>query len=329
MNPITARNLWKQALRYMPYIIFILFLVVLPAVSESYTLSIIERVLIYGILAMSLNLIFGYAGLLSLGHAAYFGLGGYAVGILTTQLGITSFWAVMPASILFATIVAAIFGVIALRLRGIYFLLVTLALAQLLYSIAIKWRPVTGGFDGLMGIPLIDLGIPGLIMTAMPYYYLVLAFFVICVFLMYRIMKSAFGQALEGIREDEGRMQALGYNTWLHKYIAFVIAGLFAGVAGVLVAYHSNFVSPNIISVQLSCLVMLMAIIGGTTSVYGPLLGAAVVVLIQYYVSLYLPEYWPMILGAIFILSVMVLRQGIGVYLFDFWNRVRVRQWKQ
>jgi branched-chain amino acid transport system permease protein len=294
-------------------ILALVFLI--PSISKFYLPGIVIKLFIFGIFAMSLNIIFGYTGLLSLGHAAFFGAGGYCAGILGTHFGITNFWAVLTISIFVSTCFAAAFGVVALRLKGIYFLLVTLALGQLLYGVVIKWRNLTGGSDGLVGIPLPDLWFFSVSMRGPSFYYLVLCVFLSCLFLMYRVIKSPFGEALQGIREDELRMETLGFNVWRHKYISFVIGGMFAGVAGVLMAYHNRFIAPSHIGIETSVLGMLMAILGGTKIIFGPVLGAAAIVLLEYYVSIYIPERWPMVLGVIFMLTIMFLRRGITPYI--------------
>lgn len=272
---------------------------------------------------MSLNLILGYTGLFSLGHAAFFGVGGYTAGILIVRYGINSFWLVAPAGIFLAAIIAGVFGIVALRVTGLYFLFVTLALGQLVYSVAWKWKEVTGGTHGLIGIPPPDLGIPWLTWNTTNFYYFILISFVICSFLLYRIVNSPFGYALQGVRENELRMRNLGYNTWAYKYIAFVIAGLFAGVAGVLFGYHNRLMSIAQVGVSASGLVMLMVIIGSTSIFLGPVIGAATIMVLESFISLYAPERWPLILGIIFVLTVTFLRGGIGIYLSGLWNRVR------
>jgi branched-chain amino acid transport system permease protein len=144
-------------------------------------------------------------------------------------------------------------------------------------------------------------------------------------FLLHRLVNSPFGRALQGIREDETRMRHLGYNTWLYKYVAFVIAGLFAGIAGVLFGHYATIVVPANLSVLTSTLVMLMVIIGSTNVFFGPVVGATIVVLLQHYASIYTPERWPLILGAVFILAIMFLRGGISFHLTNLWDKIRYR----
>lgn len=323
VNLKSVRRPWQeQGVRFAPYIASGLILIVLPLIVPVYLQSMLTKVLIFAIFAMSLNLIWGYTGLISLGHAAFFGVGAYVSAILIMRFGIESFWISAPSGILTAGLLAAFFGVIALRVSGIYFLLVTLALGQLVYYIAIAWRPVTGGTDGVIGIPRPDLGLPWFTWNATSFYFFVLLAFVICFFLLYRLVNSPFGRALQGIREDEPRMRCLGYNTWLYKYVAFIVAGMFAGVAGVLFGHFFGAVVPVHTSVITSTLVLLMVIVGGPRVIFGPVIGAAVVVLLEYFASIYTPARWPLILGAVFVIAVMFLRGGISLYLVRLWRRV-------
>jgi branched-chain amino acid transport system permease protein len=325
-NELAGKHIWRGWLtRYGIYIILAVIVILLPPFVSTYIRTLVVKVMVYGIFALSLNLIFGYTGLLSLGHAAYFGTGAYAAAILMQHFGVDSFWLLMIAGLVAATICAAFFGVIALRVSGVYFLLVTLAIGELLHSIAIKWRTVTGGSDGLVGITYTDIGIPGITLNSMSFYYLVFILFVICFFILYRVVNSLFGRALQGVRGDERRMKSLGYNTWLYKYLAFVVGGLFAGIAGVLSIYQSAIVGPSFLGILTSATVLLMVIIGSPNVFWGPVLGAALVVFLEYIFSIYLPERWPLILGAIYILTVMFLRGGVGIRLVRIWKKVQER----
>ncbi len=320
--------LWQgQLIRFAPHIIGGVIFILLVPFLPTYIQSLMTKILIFAIFAMSLDLLMGYAGVLSLGHAAYFGVAGYAVGILMVHYGINSFWISAPLAILLSTLVAAIFGIIVLQVRGIYCILVTFALGQLLYSIAMKWRSVTNGEYGLTGIIRPDLGLPHFTWHTTSFYYFVFIVFAICFFLLYRLVKSPLGLALQGIREGESRMSALGYNTWLYKYIAFVIAGMFAGVAGVLFAYHNGIMVPPNLDVATSGFVMLMIIAGGMGTLYGSLIGAAVLIIIQFYAGVLTPERWPLILGGAFVLTIMYARAGIGVYLYKLYKKALLA-WK-
>ena len=228
--------------RGAPYILGTLVLLVTPLFLDTYGQGLMTRFLIFALFAMSFNIVFGYAGLMSLGHAAFFGAGGYTVALLKLHYDVNLFWISAPLGIVVATLVAAIFGIIALRASGIYFLLVTFALGQMLYSLAwnVKWLN-SKGMQGITGITLPDLGIPGFTLNTIWFYYLALIFFLLSCVLLYRLVISPFGLALVGIREGEPRMEAVGYNTWYLKYASFVVSGAFAGLAGVLFAYYMTF----------------------------------------------------------------------------------------
>lgn len=328
-SPKSIRQLWQgQLVPFVPYIAITVIFIILPPLLPSYLQSIMAKILIFSIFAMSLDLLMGYTGLISLGHAAYFGMGGYTIGILMTRYGINSFWIGAPCGILMATLVAAVFGIIALRVSGIYFLLVTFALGQLLFSVAVKWYSVSGGEFGLGGILRPALGIPWFSWNATSFYYFVFLAFAICFFLLYRLVKSPFGHALQGIREGEVRMRVLGYNVWLYKYVTFIVAGAFAGTAGVFFAYHNGIMVPSHLGVITSGLVMLMVILGGLGTLYGPIIGVAVIIIMEFYAGIFAPERWPLILGVTFVVAIMCARAGIGVYLSVFWKRASLI-WKQ
>ncbi len=288
----------------------------LPLLVTGYYQGLMTRFLIYGLFAVSYNLAFGYTGLLSLGHGAFFGAGAYCVALLTMHAGIDSLWVGAPLGVATAVLVAALFGLIALRASGIYFLLVTFALGQMCFSVAwnFKWFN-SPGMRGITGLDLPTLGIKGLALTTASYYYLVLGIFLASLVVLHLIVRSPFGLSLVGIREDEARMEAVGYNTWLHKYLAFVISGLFCGLAGVLFAYYNNMVEPNHLAVDTSFLPMVMAIIGGQGTLFGPIVGAALIVFFQEVVSEVMPIRWPLVLGGLFVVSIMLARQGVWVYL--------------
>jgi len=323
----SVKQPWQgQLIRFTPYIAGGVILVILPAVMPSYIQGIWTRFVIFAIFAASYDLAYGHTGLLSLGHAAYFGAGGYTAALLMFHYGIDSLWVGIPLGILIATAVAAAFGFIALRVSGMYFLLVTFALAQLLFSITwnVRWFN-SPGMNGIAGLPLPDLGIPWFSWSTISLYYFVLVMFLISFFLIHRIMNSPFGYALRGIREDETRMRSVGYNTWLYKYIIFIITGAFAGLAGVLFVYYNRFISPTHIGITFSFLPMCMVIIGGSGTLLGPVIGAMVIIFAEYFASLFTPERWPLILGAIFVVAIMYARGGIAIHLSRLWKRMSYR----
>jgi branched-chain amino acid transport system permease protein len=299
-----------------PYLIAAVVLVGLPIILESYYLSVVTMILIFGLFAMSLNIIFGHTGLNSLGHAAFFGTAGYITGIAIVTYGIKSFWTSASLGILGAAVTAAVFGVIALRVSGVYFLLVTFALGQLLWTVAEKWNSVTMGRSGFVGIPAPDLGLSFLDLgSPVMFYYFVFMVFGLCYYLMARLHRSPFGYALQGIRERESRMRALGYNVWLYKYIAYIIGAVFAGVGGILYAHFNGSIAPSHLGFSTSALGMLMVILGGAGTLWGPVLGAALIMLLQSFASLIVPARWPLILGLLFVIGVMGFRGGIGPHL--------------
>ena len=284
-------------------------LIALPAVLSSYQLGLLTKMLIFGIFAMSLDLLLGYAGLPSLGHAAYFGVAAYTVGLLALRVA-NNFWLDFPAGLAVATGVSALFGLFALRARGSYFLMITLALGQVLWGIAFGWRSLTGGDDGLPSVPRPRLPLPWPLTDGGPFYYFVLAFFVTSILALSVIVRSPFGRALVGIRESERRMEVLGYDVWRYKYVAFVLAGLFAGVAGNLFVYFNGFVSPSYLNIVFSAAALLMVILGGAGTLVGPALGAAVIVFLENLISAYM-ERWVLVLGVIYVLVTLFAPSGL------------------
>jgi len=194
-----------------------------------------------------------------------------------------------------------------------------------MFYVAERWRSMTGGSNGIIGTPYPNIGIPGFIFTSIYFYFLVLIIAVICYFLLYRLVNSPFGHALQGIRDDEKKMQSLGYNSWLHKYMAYIIAGTVAAVAGVLFSYFLVVVGPPQLSITTSTMALLMVIIGSTQVFWGPVAGSIVVILLEYVASIYMPQRWPLMLGAIFVIAVMFLRDGIGISLIKVWSRLGYR----
>ncbi len=261
----------KKLLRLLPAAVVLAVLLSAPQFLGTAVIGLLTKILIFALVGMSLDIVFGYTGMWSFGHAALAGVGSYAAAILIEKAGVSSFWIVAPASLVAAGVMSALIGAISLRTSGIYFLLITFALGQLVYSIAFKWRSLTGGFDGLGGIPYPDLGF--FEVNGSNFYYLILSFVTLCAFLIYFILKSPFGFALQGIREDETRMQALGYDTWLYKLIAFIISGLFAGVGGLLYVYYNGLIAPPNVGMDASGLIMIIIIIGGTGTLWGGYFG--------------------------------------------------------
>lgn len=296
--------------------LFVILLVSPPFLS-SFMLSLLTQAVIYSIAAMSLDIILGYTGLASLGHAAYFGIGAYSVGILTTRHG-ADFAATLGSGVLLAVVAAAVFGLVALRATGVYFLMITLALGMVVWGLAHRWVSLTQGDNGISGVPR-PTGLPWSLADALPFYYFALAGFALALWFLWTVVRSPFGKTLVGIRESESRMRTLGYHVWLHKYIGFLIAGGVAGFGGVLWASYNGFVSPSDLELATSVEMLLMVALGGRGTLLGPALGAALIVLLKNLVSVYTHR-WLLILGAVYIGTIVYAPEGIvGA----------VRQWSQ
>jgi branched-chain amino acid transport system permease protein len=306
--------------RWVGIAAILLLLGILPQVLGDYYVILLTKILIFGIFAMSLDLIQGYIGLPSLGHAAFFGVGAYTIGIFSTKV-LNSFWINFPLAIVLSGIVAALFGLLVLRTRAGYFFLITAALSEVLYGIACTWRFFTGGHDGMPGIARPHIGfLPWSFLSTPNYYYFVLFFFIVAFTLLYVVVRSPFGHIIVSIRENELRMRALGYHTWMYKYITFIISGLFAGLSGGLLVYLNRFVSPDVLRISLSAEALLMVLLGGSGTLIGPVIGAASVVLLGNIVSSYM-ERWVLILGIIYVVVVMFTPKGI----LGLINKIRLK----
>jgi ABC-type branched-subunit amino acid transport system permease subunit/ABC-type branched-subunit amino acid transport system ATPase component len=272
--------------------------------SEFYT-HLLVLMVIFAIFAMSLDILMGYGGLPSLGHAAFFGLAAYGVGIAMVKLALPWWQAVLVGLIASASF-GAVFGLIALRTRGLYFLLITLALGQLLWGAANRWASMTGGFNGLPGIrrPAEWL------LSTTNFYYVALAVLVVLAFAMNRLVESPFGLALRALSDSESRLEALGYHVWLYKYLAFILTGVLAGAAGAMNVLYNGFVSPRDLSIAMSAEGILMVILGGTGTLWGPLIGAVIVVALRNILSIYF-DHWLIMLGAFFIFVVLLAPDGL------------------
>jgi branched-chain amino acid transport system ATP-binding protein len=284
---------------------FLVLVAVLPQFSSTFFVTVLMISLIWAILAMSLDILMGYTGLESLGQAAFFGIGAYTVGLGTSKYGL-GWGAAVILALVFGTLAAAVVGPIAVRFRGLFFLVITLAFAQMLWGIANRWVELTNGYPGVRDINRPFDGLE----KDVNYYYFVLVVLVITAFLMWRVVQSPFGLTLRGIRDSESRMRTSGYNVWLHKYIAFMICALFAAVAGALYTYAIQFVSTDVLALNTSFEPMLMVILGGVGTLMGPVIGAASIIFLRYYLSGDL-MHWIILLGAIYIATVLFAPNGI------------------
>ncbi|MCD0503727.1 branched-chain amino acid ABC transporter permease [Bordetella petrii] len=291
---------------------FLLLLALFPyaaaAMGLDFYVSVLRRILIYALAATSLNLILGYGGMVALGHAAFFGAGAYAVGILDAA-GIHGAWLAWPAAAAVAGVLALLIGAVSLRTRGVYFIMITLAFAQMVYYLFISLRQY-GGEDGLnlsgySLLPGIDLA------DSNSFYYLVLAMFAILMWGFGRLVDSRFGMALQGIRENESRMEALGYPVYRLKLAAFVISGAVAGLAGALLANHNLFISPSLMHWTQSANLLVMVLVGGIGLRYGGVAGAVLMLTLEEVLRMW-TEYWHLPLGVLLLVVVFCAPRGVA-----------------
>jgi branched-chain amino acid transport system permease protein len=288
-------------------------------ITNGYYVNLASQVLIYALLALSVNLLLGFGGMVSLGHAAFLGLSGYAC-VLLIEAGMGQLPAAIIA-VLFSTLCGAFFGVLALRASGIGFLMITLALGQIVWGIAYRANDLTGGDNGIRfparPAPFgIDLN------SAASFYYFALVVFAIALFCIWRLVRSPFGAALQGTRDQPRRMRMLGHNVWMVQWLAFVFASFWGSVAGILYVYYNLFISPHAISLQQSAEALLMAILGGASTLSGPIVGAVIITLVKNVVSTYVDR-WNSLLGAIFVVVIMFMPFGLVPGFRALWTRWR------
>jgi branched-chain amino acid transport system permease protein len=285
------------------------FPLVASPLGWEYYLGFASRIMIYAIAASSLNLILGYGGMVSFGHAAFLGAGAYAVGILMAE-GVASAWIALPVAVLLAALFALVIGAISLRTRGVYFIMITLAFAQMMYYVFISLKAY-GGDDGL-NLPTrsaIGFGID--LKDDATFYYLALASLAATLYGLHRLVHARFGRVIEAIRENETRMEAVGFPTFRYKLTCFVIAGAVCGFAGALLANQGNFVSPRLLDWAQSGSLMIMVILGGIGHLYGGAIGAAVLLALEEVLSAY-TIYWQLPVGAILLAIVLFAPQGLA-----------------
>jgi branched-chain amino acid transport system permease protein len=304
------------------YLLVLALLVAFPWLTAEvfpFGLSLATSILVLSIFTMSLDLLLGYAGLPSFGHAAFLGLGAYSAGILSVRLGMSNLGVSLLVALGLTSVGSLILGLLALRTSGVYFLMLTLAFAQMLSAVAEKWGPVTGGTNGLPGVRAPEL-VAGLTLArGIPLYLLTLAIAAACFFVLFRLIHSPFGRTLIGIHQNEARMRAIGYNTRLYKLGAFWVAGMFAGIAGVLYVDFNQFISPADVGFAVSGTAVIMVLLGGQGTLVGPVLGTAAFVVIQNVLSSAFTGRWQLILGALFVVFVIFVRGGI----VGIWARKR------
>jgi branched-chain amino acid transport system permease protein len=279
----------------------------IPAIFGTYWISLILQILIYGLLALSVDLLIGHTGLVPLGHAAFFAIAAYTTAILQVRHAFPTIIA-GPAGVLAAILLALIFAM-SVRTKGVYFMLVTLAMGHIIWGLATTWVSFTGGDNGITNVPLPAIG-PLKIASLNQYYYVVTVVVGLCL-LGYRVLiRSPFGLALRGIRESDSRMDSLGYHVAAHKYAAFVISGFLAGIAGVLYIYFNRFISPDSAWLHVSFDAMFMTIVGGSGTIVGPFIGSLVVHVMKNVVGTYTGQ-WLLFMGLVFIVTVLWAPYGI------------------
>jgi branched-chain amino acid transport system permease protein len=300
------------------WIVLLAGLLALPFAMGEYYINLTSQIFIFAIFVSSINLLLGYGGLPTLGHASYLGVGAYACGLLYLKAGASHFVAALLA-LLGTTLMAAFFGLIALRATGLGFLMLTLALSQVLWGTAYRWVAMTDGDNGVRGLTRpAPFGLN--LDNATTFYFCTLAVAVAAVWLMARFVGSPLGAALRGTRDQPRRMAALGHNVWLVRWIAFVYSGFWGAVSGLLFVYYHKYIHPVSLSLTNSAEGLLAVIAGGSGTLGGPLLGAAVVMLLKNYVSGYV-ERWNMLMGIVFVVIVVFMPEGVVPGVQRLWRR--------
>jgi len=292
--------------------------VALPYLGNSYIVSIATLGLVFALFAMSIDLMGGYGGHMSLGQAGLMGTSAYGVGYMASRVG-APFVVQIGVGLGVALVTAAVFALMAMRTTGVYYLMVTLAQGMIVWGLSIRLAGVTGAENGLRGVDR-----PPAVAAYWKYYYLCLAIFILCAGLLWVIVHSPFGLALRGLRESESRLRMLGYNPAATKFYGFMLSAFFAAIAGVLYAYYNQFVSPSVTEFATSGQGVLMVVLGGVGTLVGPALGAMAIVVMENMLSIYV-ERWPTLMGLIFIVVIMFARKGVAGAVTQAWYRWLVR----
>jgi branched-chain amino acid transport system permease protein len=316
-HAVPAAPRWPAALTAASTLLALLFPLLMQVIDQPFYTGLATRILIFAIIVSSLNLILGYGGMVSFGHAAFLGAGAYAVGILSLEAtkkigllpGTESAWIAWPAAAITSGLLALVIGALSLRTRGIYFIMITLAFAQMLYYIFVSLK-MYGGDDGLNLTSRSHIGFGVDLADDRHFYYVVLALFAVILFGMHRLVHSRFGRVIEGIRENETRMQAIGYATTRYKLVCFAIAGALAGLGGALLPNQNLFVSPNMMSWFQSGSLLMMLIVGGVGCLWGGPIGALVFLVLEEVLSGY-TQRWQFVMGAALILIVLFAPRGV------------------
>jgi branched-chain amino acid transport system permease protein len=305
---MSAAIRWRAAPGVALLLVALVLLATLPAwVGNAYYINVASQILLFAVFALALNVLVGYGGLVSLGPAGLFAVAGYTTALML-QAG-QGHLAADAAAVGVTLVVSAVFAVLALRATGIGFLMITLALGQILWGIAYRWANLTNGDNGVnVSTRPAPFGIS--LASAPAFYFATLVVFLLALATMSLFVRSPFGASLRGARDQARRMTALGYNVWLIRFLAFLFSGFWSGVAGILFVYYNQFISPQIAALQTSAEVLLMVISGGTATLLGPIVGAAIVVIMKNVVSAYVVR-WNMVLGLIFVAIITFMPEGL------------------
>ncbi len=300
------------------WLVLVGLLALIPLVSGEYYVNLTSQILIFAVFAASINLLLGYGGLPTLGHAAYLGIAAYVSALVHLKLGL-GHWVAAPVALFVTTLMACGFGLIALRAAGLGFLMLTLALSQVLWGTAYRWVALTDGDNGLRGLTR-----PFGLDDAASFYYFTLAVTAFSIWMMARFVHSPFGAALKGTRDQPRRMSALGHHVWLIRWLTFVYAGFWGAVSGLLFVYYHKYIHPVSLSLANSAEGLLAVIAGGSGTLAGPLVGAAIVMLLKNWASAYI-ERWNMLLGFVFVAIVVFMPEGVVPGAKRLWLRFRSR----
>lgn len=307
---VAATRGWRAQLMIWRVPLSVLALCLLPWLLPSKALAV--NVLIYGVVCVGYNLLFGYTGLLSFGHAAFFGTGAYVTGIAIGQFGVP-WYAAMLLGVLGGGFLALVIGALSIRTRGIYFSMVTLALAQLVYYVALQASDWTGGENGLRGFTVSNIDIFGLqidLLDPLKKYYVLMAFAALALWFVSRVLNSPFGAVIEAIRENEVRARACGYDVERAKLLSFALSGVICALAGTLSAIHLAIVPLDSLHYQTSGMIVMMTLLGGAGSFFGPFVGALAFLVMEDVFSIW-TSHWQIVVGSVFILFVLFLPKGI------------------
>jgi len=292
----------------------IIVLLLLPVFLPRFYVYLVSIILLYGLLATSLNLVLGYGGIFQFHHAVFYGVGAYGTTLMLTKTGLPPMLAFIVGPLVSATF-GLVLGIICIRLSKLYFGMLQISLGSLVWAIVYRWYSFTGGDDGIHGIP-----IPEMLSSPKGAYYFTLIITLVCLFVMWKIIQSPFGSALQGIRDNPVRSEMIGINVRMHQLLALVLAGFFAGVAGSLFVVVDNTVFPDMLFWTFSLEILIMCLLGGWFTFLGPMLGAAVIVALRTFVSTY-TDYWALVLGIIMMLVIFFLPNGILGYVEEKFKR--------